>query len=400
MRAPGEEFLVQPALPIYLDHNATTPLDARVLEAMLPYLTEQFGNAASRTHPYGWIAAQAVDRARQRLAAGIGAEPDELVFTSGATESCNTAIKGVAWSLAGRGRHLVTCTTEHRAVLDPHRRLGREGWDVTVLPVDGLGRVAPDAVEETLRPDTVLVSIMLANNEIGTLQPVAEIAERCRARGVLLHCDVTQAVGKVHVGVRELGADLLSFSAHKLYGPKGVGALVVRHRKPRLRLEPLLDGGGHEGGLRAGTLNVAGIAGFARALELCLEGQEAEAGRQAALRDRLRDRILAGLEGVVENGHPTERLPNTLNLSFEGVDGGALLLGLGDIAVSTGSACSSAQAEPSHVLLAIGRSRRQAASSLRFSLGRGTSAEEVDSAAASVVRVVDTLRCQARWRPA
>lgn len=391
---------MQPALPIYLDHNATTPLDARVLEAMLPYLTEHFGNAASRTHPYGWLAAQAVERARQRLAAGIGAEPDELVFTSGATESCNAAIKGVAWSLAGRGRHLVTCATEHRAVLDPHRRLEREGWEVTVLPVDGRGRVAPAAVEEALRPDTVLVSVMLANNEIGTLQPIAAIAERCRAHGVLLHCDATQAVGKVRVDVRELGADLLSFSAHKLYGPKGVGALVVRRRRPKLRLEPLLDGGGHEGGLRAGTLNVPGIVGFARALELCLEGREVEAGRQAALRERLREGILAGLEGVVENGHPAERLPNTLNLSFEGVDGGTLHLGLSELAISSGSACSSAQAEPSHVLLAIGRSRRLASASLRFSLGRGTSAADVDTAAASVVRVVGNLRSQSRWRPA
>jgi len=391
---------VQPALPIYLDHNATTPLDARVLEAMLPYLTEHFGNAASRTHPYGWLAARAVERARQRIGVGIGAEPDELVFTSGATESCNAAIKGVAWSLAGRGRHLVTCATEHRAVLDPHRRLEREGWEVTVLPVDGYGRVTPEAVEEALRPDTVLVSIMLANNEIGTLQPVAPIAARCRAHGVLVHCDATQAVGKVRVDIRELGVDLLSFSGHKLYGPKGVGVLVVRRRTPRLRLAPLLDGGGHEEGLRPGTLNVPGIVGLARALELSEELREVEARRQAALRDRLRERILSELAGVVDNGHPTERLPNTLNLSFEGVDGGALLLGLGEIGVSSGSACSSAQAAPSHVLLALGRSRRLASASLRFSLGRGTSAADVDTAAASVVRVVSTLRSQSRWQPA
>ncbi|HPC81754.1 MAG TPA: cysteine desulfurase family protein [Thermoanaerobaculaceae bacterium] len=391
---------MHPVSPIYLDHNATTPLDPRVLEAMLPYLTEHFGNAASRTHPFGWAAARAVDRARQSVAAGLGAGPDEVVFTSGATESCNTAIKGVAWALAGRGRHLVTCATEHQAVLDPHRRLGREGWEVTVLPVDGWGRVAPEAVEAAIGPGTVLVSVMLANNEIGTLQPIAAIAERCRARGVLLHCDATQAVGKIPVDVRALGVDLLSLSAHKLYGPKGVGALVVRRRKPRLRLAPLLDGGGHEDGLRAGTLNVPGIVGMARALELCLDGQQAEAARQAALRDRLRDRILARLEGVLENGHPTERLPNTLNLSFEGVDGGALLLGLSDLAVSSGSACSSARAEPSHVLLAIGRSRSLAAASLRFSLGRGTTAEDVERAAASVVRVVGALRSQSRWRPA
>lgn len=391
---------MNPELPIYLDHNATTPLDPRVLEAMLPFLTEHFGNAASRTHPYGWAAAQAVDSARQRLAVKLGAEPDEILFTSGATESCNTAIKGVAWSLEGRGRHLVTCATEHRAVLDPHRRLGREGWEVTVLPVDGRGRVEPGAVEEAIRPDTVLVSVMLANNEIGTLQPIAEIADRCRARGVLLHCDATQAVGKVRVDVRELSVDLLSFSAHKLYGPKGVGALVVRRRRPRLRLQPLLDGGGHEQGMRAGTLNVPGIAGFARALELCEEGRESEAGRLAAMRDRLRDGILAELDGVLENGHPSERLPNTLNLSFEGVDGGALLLGLRKLAVSSGSACSSAQAEPSHVLLAIGRSRSQAAASLRFSLGRSTTGAQVAVAAAEVVREVQAQRSRASLRPA
>lgn len=385
-----------PALPVYLDYNATTPLDPTVLEAMLPFLTEHFGNAASRTHPYGWVASQAVERARQQLAASIGAEPDELVFTSGATEACNTAIKGVAWALAGRGRHLVTCATEHQAVLDPHRRLGREGWEVTVLGVDSFGRLLPEAVAEALRPDTVLVSVMLANNETGTLQPVAAIAERCRERGVLLHCDATQAVGKIPVDVRELGIDLLSFSAHKLYGPKGIGALVVRRRRPRLPLQPLLDGGGHEGGLRAGTLNVPGVVGFARALELCLSDRDAEANRLAALRDKLRAGIVSRLDGVLENGHPTERLPNTLNLSFEDVDGGALLLGMTEVAVSSGAACSSGRAEPSHVLLAMGRSRRQAAASIRFSLGRGTTAEHVDAAAASAVRVVSRLRQQQR----
>lgn len=389
-----------PPAPVYLDHNATTPLDERVLEAMLPYLREHFGNPASRSHPYGWTAAAAVDQARQRLAAGIGAQPDELVFTSGATESNNLAIKGAAWALADRGRHIVTCATEHRAVLDPCARLAREGWEVTVLPVDGWGRVSPEQVAAALRADTVLVSVMLANNEIGSLQPVAAIARVCRERGVLLHCDATQAVGRIAIDTAALGADLLSFSAHKLYGPKGVGALVVRRRKPRLRLMPLLDGGGHEQGMRSGTLNVAGIVGLARAVEVCLETLEGEGVRQADLVDRLRNGICSQVEGIVENGHPTQRLPNTLNLSFAGVDGGALVLGVKEIAVSSGSACSSAEPEPSHVLLAIGRSRHLANASLRFSVGRSTTAGGIDVAVVSVVRTLRELRAHSRWRPA
>lgn len=388
-----------PRAPVYLDHNATTPLDERVFEAMLPFLREHFGNPASRTHPYGWAAAKAVDEARQRLAAGIGAQPDEVVFTSGATESCNLAIKGLARALADRGRHIVTCATEHRAVLDPCDRLAREGWEVSVLPVDGWGCVTPEQVEAVLRPDTVLVSVMLANNEIGTLQPVAAIAQACRDRSVLVHCDATQAVGRIAVDMAGLGADLLSFSAHKLYGPKGIGALVVRRRRPRLRLEPLLDGGGHEQGMRSGTLNVAGIVGLARAVELCLEILVDEGARQVALVHRLREGICSQLEGVVENGHPTERLPNTLNLSFAGVDGGALILGVKEIAVSSGSACSSADPAPSHVLLAIGRSRQMAAASLRFSLGRATTSGDIDVAVASVVRTVRDLQARSRWRP-
>ncbi|HNX50484.1 MAG TPA: cysteine desulfurase family protein [Thermoanaerobaculaceae bacterium] len=392
--------MVTRPLPVYLDHNATTPLDERALEAMLPYLKELFGNPASRTHPYGWAAARAVDQARQQLAAGVGAQPDELVFTSGATESCNLAIKGVAWTLANRGRHLVTCASEHRAVLDSFARLAREGWDVTVLPVDASGRVTPAQVMAALRPDTVGVSIMLANNEVGSIQPVADIAEGCRERGVLFFCDATQAAGKIPVDVAELGTDLLAFSAHKLYGPKGIGALVVRRRKPRLRLLPLLDGGGHEQGMRSGTLNVAGIVGFARALELGLQTLDKEGRRQKTLRDRLRAGILEQLDGVLENGDAAERLPNTLNLSFAGVDGGALILGAKEIAVSSGSACSSAEPEPSHVLLAIGRSRPLASASLRFSLGRSTSDADIDVAIASVVRTVGELRARGRWRPA
>jgi len=379
-------------LPIYMDHNATTPVDPRVVEAMLPCFTEQFGNPASRTHAFGWAAARLVDRSRQRIAAGLGATPEEVVFTSGATEANNLAIRGVAASLRSRGDHLVTCATEHRAVLDPCQRLQREGFEVTVLPVDGDGRLSPERVREALTERTILVSVMLANNEIGTLHPVGEIAAACRERGVLLHCDATQAVGKVPVAVDELGVDMLSLSAHKLYGPKGVGALYLRRRRPRLQPSPILDGGGHEQGWRSGTLNVPGIVGFARALELALADLEPEATRLAALRDRLQERITARLDGALVNGHPRERLPNTLNVSFAGVDGNALLVGLHEVALSSGSACTSADPRPSHVLAAIGRTKALAAASLRFSLGRGNSEAEVDVVADAVVREVTRLR--------
>jgi cysteine desulfurase len=378
--------------PIYLDHNATTPVDPRVLEAMLPVFTEHFGNPASRTHAYGWAAARLVERSRERVAAALGARPDEVVFTSGATESNNLAIKGVAWSLAGRGRHLVTVATEHKAVLDPCRRLEAEGFEVTVLPVDRHGRVAPEQVAAALRRDTVLVSVMLANNETGTLQPLAAIAAVCRAASVPLHTDATQAVGKIVVDVGALGVDLLSLSGHKLYGPRGIGALIVRRQRPRLRLVPLLDGGGHEAGVRSGTLNTPAIVGLARALEIASGELDSEGRRLATLRERLRDAIAGGLDGVHENGHPSERLPNTLNLSFEGVDGNALLVGLSELAVSSGSACTSAEPKPSHVLAALGVPPALAAASLRFSLGRGNTEAEVDAAAAAVCRVVAGLR--------
>jgi cysteine desulfurase len=378
--------------PIYLDHNATTPVDPRVLEAMLPVFTEHFGNPASRTHAYGWAAARLVERSRERVAAALGARPDEVVFTSGATESNNLAIKGVAWSLAGRGRHLVTVATEHKAVLDPCRRLEAEGFEVTVLPVDRHGRVAPEQVAAALRRDTVLVSVMLANNETGTLQPLAAIAAVCRAASVPLHTDATQAVGKIVVDVGALGVDLLSLSGHKLYGPRGIGALIVRRQRPRLRLVPLLDGGGHEAGARSGTLNTPGIVGLARALEIAGAELADEGRRLATLRERLHGAIAGGLDGVHENGHPSERLPNTLNLSFEGVDGNALLVGLSELAVSSGSACTSAEPKPSHVLAALGVPPALAAASLRFSLGRGNTEAEVDAAAAAVCRVVAGLR--------
>jgi cysteine desulfurase len=378
--------------PIYLDYNATTPVDPRVLEAMLPVFTEHFGNPASRTHAYGWAAARLVERSRERVAAALGARPDEVVFTSGATESNNLAIKGVAWSLAGRGRHLVTVATEHKAVLDPCRRLEAEGFEVTVLPVDRHGRVAPEQVAAALRRDTVLVSVMLANNETGTLQPLAAIAAVCRAASVPLHTDATQAVGKIAVDVGALGVDLLSLSGHKLYGPRGIGALIVRRQRPRLRLVPLLDGGGHEAGVRSGTLNTPAIVGLARALEIASGELDSEGRRLATLRERLHGAIAGGLDGVHENGHPSERLPNTLNLSFEGVDGNALLVGLSELAVSSGSACTSAEPKPSHVLAALGVPPALAAASLRFSLGRGNTEAEVDAAAAAVCRVVAGLR--------
>ncbi len=383
-------------MPIYMDHNATTPVDPRVLEAMLPCFSEHFGNAASRTHPYGWAAAKLAEQARESIAAAIGAHPEEVIFTSGATESNNLAIKGAAWALAQRGHGIVTCATEHKAVLDPCAALSRAGCAVTVLRVDRDGRVDPERLADALTPGTVLASVMRANNETGTLQPIREIAAACRERGVLLHCDATQAVGKVPLDVADLGVDLMSLSAHKLYGPKGVGALYIRRRTPRVRLVPLLDGGGHEQGVRSGTLNVAGAVGLARALEIALAEMADEGARLAGLRDRLCERLCASLPGVTVNGHPTERLPNTANLSFAGVDGAALLVGLAEVAVASGSACTSADPRPSHVLLAMGRSKELANASIRFSLGRSNGATDVDVVAAAVVREVTRLRAQAR----
>ncbi len=382
--------------PIYMDHNATTPVDPRVVDAMLPCMTVNFGNPASRTHPYGWAAAKLAERAREMLAAGIGAHPEEIVFTSGATESNNLAIKGVAWALAGRGDHVVTCATEHRAVLDPCRALARSGGTVTVLPVDASGRLDRARLAAAITPRTILVSVMLANNETGVLHPIRELAEVCREHRVCLHCDATQAVGKIPVDVNALGVDLLSFSAHKIYGPKGVGALYVRRRTPKLNLVPLLDGGGHEGGIRSGTLDVPGVVGFARALELCLAGLPAERERLARLRDRLEEAIVSRLPTVTVNGAPGERLPNTSNLSFADVDGAALLVGLKEVAVSSGSACTSADPRPSHVLLALGRSKALANASIRFSLGRSNTPDEVEIVAEAVVREVTRLRRQAR----
>jgi cysteine desulfurase len=378
--------------PIYLDNNATTRVDPRVLQAMLPWFSEHFGNPASRQHAFGRKAEEAVEAARAEVAGLIGASPREIVFTSGATESDNLALKGVAWANRHRGDHLVTAVTEHRAVLDTARRLEREGFRVTYLNVDRFGRVSAEQVEEALTDRTILVSLMAANNEVGTLHPIEAIGAVCKRRGVLFHCDAVQAAGKVALDVERMGIDLASLSAHKMYGPKGVGALYVRKQAPRVRIEPLIDGGGHERGLRSGTLNVPGIVGFGRACVLCQEELAAEAERLTALRERLRRGIMDALEGVTLNGHPSERLPGNLNLSFDWVRGEALLMGLRGVAVSSGSACTSANPEPSYVLRALGVDEERAHGSLRFGLGRFNTALEVEEVIAEVVRVVRHLR--------
>jgi cysteine desulfurase len=379
-------------LPIYLDNNSTTRVDPRVVEAMLPYFTEQYGNAASRTHGFGRRAAEAVEEARAQIAHLIGSDAREIIFTSGATESNNLALKGAAGMYRRKGNHLITAVTEHRAVLDPCRRLEHEGCRVTFLPVDEYGRVTPAQVAEALTDETILVSIMAANNEIGTLQPVQDIGRLCKERGVLFHCDAAQAAGKVPLNVEDLGVDLLSLSAHKIYGPKGVGALYVRRRDPVVRLEPLFDGGGHERRLRSGTLPVPLIVGFGVACQLCEQEMAAEAERLTRLRERLRHGIMDRLEEVYLNGHATERLPGNLNLSFAYIHGDALMMNLRNVALSSGSACTSAEPEPSYVLRALGRSDELAHGSLRFGLGRFTTEEEIDYVADAVVEAVRHLR--------
>ena len=364
-------------LPVYLDWNATTPVDPRVVEAMLPCFTRDFGNAASASHAYGWKAGALVKVAREALAAAIGATAGEIVFTSGATESNGLALLGAARANRDRGDHVVVAATEHRAVLDHARRLESEGFRLTVVPPETDGRIAVLRVAEALGEGTVLVSVMAANNETGALNPVGEIGALCRERGALFHTDAAQAFGKVLLDVRSIGADLVSLSAHKICGPKGVGALWVRPGRPRVRLEAQLLGGGHERGLRSGTLNVPGIVGFGEAARIAAAGLAAEAGRLRALRDRLEEEILAGVPGARRNGPSAERLPNTLNVLFPGVDAGKLMLEARDVAVSSGSACSSASPEPSHVLLAMGLSAAEARSSVRISLGRLTTEEEV-----------------------
>ena len=381
-----------PDLPIYLDHHATTPVDPRVVEAMLPFFTERFGNASSRHHAFGWTARDAVAAARRQVADLIAADPREICFTSGATESDNLAVRGVAAADPRRPLHVVTMTTEHHAVLDPCRRLEREGIEVTRVPPrpDGLCDVA--GLERALRPHTRLVSVMAANNEIGVLQPVARIAALTRPRGIVLHTDAAQAVGKVPVDVDALGVDLLSCTAHKMNGPKGIGALYVRRRRPRLAIDPLVDGGGHEQGLRSGTLNVPGIVGFGAAAAICRAELDAEGARVGDLRDRLLAGLRDRLDGVIVNGSLKARLPHNLNVSFAGIEGESLLVGLDDVAVSSGAACTSVNPEPSHVLNAIGVSDELARASLRFGLGRTTTQEEIDYAIDKVAGLVTRLR--------
>jgi len=384
--------MTRTARPIYLDCHATTPLDPRVLEAMLPWFTEHFGNPASSGHVYGWEAEAAVQRSREVIAAGIHATPEEIVFTSGATEANNLAIKGVAEAYFNRGRHLVTVQTEHSAVLDPCRYLESLGFEVTYLPVQSNGLVDVAELARSLREDTILVSVMAANNEIGVLQPLAEIGACCRDRGVLFHTDAAQAIGKIDLDVQAQPIDLLSMTAHKVYGPKGIGALYVRRRNPRVALAAQLHGGGHERGRRSGTLYPPQIVGFAKALELAWQHQTSEQASLQALRDRLWQSLQA-LPGVQLNGHPTQRLAHNLNISVTGVDGQALLLGLKNVvAVSSGAACSSTSTAPSHVLKAIGHSDELAYASLRFGLGRFNTVAEIDQVAQACRATIAALR--------
>ncbi|OGG96949.1 MAG: IscS subfamily cysteine desulfurase [Candidatus Lambdaproteobacteria bacterium RIFOXYD2_FULL_50_16] len=378
--------------PIYLDYSATTPVDPRVLEKMLPYFGEVFGNAASRNHQFGWAAEQGVEEGREQIAQLIGAQGKEIIITSGATESDNLAILGVAEMYGKKGNHIITCVTEHKAVLDPAHYLESKGFEVTFLPVDPQGMIDLKALEAAITDQTILISLMAANNEIGTLHPLKEIGQLAKAKGVLFHCDATQAAGKIKLNVEEMGIDLMSLSAHKMYGPKGVGALYVRRRQPRVRLAPILHGGGHERGMRSGTLNVPGIVGFGEACRLARLELEEEAVKMIALRERLYQGLAAKLDYLYLNGHPTQRLPGNLNLSFAFVEGESLMMGLEFIAVSSGSACTSASLEPSYVLRALGIGDDLAHCSIRFSLGRFTTEEEIDRTIEQVVATVTRLR--------
>jgi cysteine desulfurase len=379
-------------LPIYMDNHATTPVDPRVFEAMTPYFTGVFGNAASRNHVFGWQAEEAVEKARKQVADLIGANPKEVVFTSGATESDNLALKGIAEMYAEKGNHIITAATEHKAILDTSKRLEKNGYRVTYLPVQENGMVDLDMLRDAITDKTVLISIMYANNEIGVVQPVAEIGKIAREKGVLFHSDAVQAAGKVPVNVLKDNIDLASISGHKMYGPKGVGALYVRRRNPRVQLTAQMDGGGHERGMRSGTLNVPSIVGLGKAAELCMQEMPQESKRMAYLRDKLKDKLLSELDEVYINGSIEHRLPNNLNISFAYVEGESLLMGINDIAVSSGSACTSATLEPSYVLKALGAGDDLAHSSIRFGLGRFNTEDEVDYVGDKVVSVVRKLR--------
>lgn len=379
-------------LPIYLDYHATTPVDPEVLKTMLPYFTDVFGNAASRNHEFGWTAEAAVEKARKQIAHLIGASEKEMIFTSGATESNNIALLGVADMYREKGNHIITSPIEHKSILDTCHFLEKKGCKITYLPVDQYGQVSAESVRQAITPETILVSIMAANNEIGTVNPIAEIGRVCKEKGVLFHSDAVQAAGKYPLNVEEMGVDLLSLTAHKIYGPKGVASLYVRRKNPRVRLSSLIHGGGHERGMRSGTLNVPGIVGFGKAAELAEKLLTEEPKRIAKLRDRLWAGIQKELDEVYLNGHPVERLPNNLNVSFAFVEGESLMMGMKELAVSSGSACTSASLEPSYVLKSIGVGEDLAHTSIRFGLGRFTTEEEVDYATKSVVATVKKLR--------
>jgi cysteine desulfurase len=379
-------------LPIYFDNHATTKVDPRVVAAMTPYFTDIYGNAASRNHEYGWKAEEAVENGRAQVAKLINATPKEIVFTSGATESTNLAIKGVAQMYREKGNHIITQVTEHKATLDTCKSLEKFGYEVTYLPVEKDGRINLDDLRKAITPKTILISIMYANNEIGTVQPVAEIGKIAKEKGVFFHVDGVQAIGKIPVDVQKDGIDLMSISAHKLYGPKGVGALYVRRKNPRVQLAAQIDGGGHERGMRSGTLNVPGIVGLGKACELCGEEMAQESARLSKMRDRLRESIMSRLDETFINGSETHRLPHNINISFAYVEGESLLMGINDIAVSSGSACTSATLEPSYVLKALGVGEDLAHTSIRFGLGRFNTDEEVDYVADRVVETVSRLR--------
>lgn len=379
--------------PIYLDNHSTTPMDPRVLEVMLPYFTEKFGNAASRNHAFGWEAEEAVENARKQIAKLIHADAKEIVFTSGATESDNLALKGVVEMYHEKGDHIITSATEHRAVLDTAKALeAKRGIKVTYLPVDKFGMVNPEDVRNAITDKTILISVMFANNEIGTINPLKEIGKIAKEKGVLFHCDATQGVGKVPINVQEMGIDLMSFTGHKIYGPKGIGALYVRKKNPRVRIAAQMDGGGHERGMRSGTLNVPGIVGFGAACALAQKEMPEESARLRGLRDKLKKTLETELDEVYVNGSLEHRLPHNLNISFAYVEGESLLMGINDVAVSSGSACTSATLEPSYVLKALGAGDDLAHSSIRFGLGRFNTEEEIDYVGNKVVEVVKKLR--------
>jgi cysteine desulfurase len=379
-------------LPIYLDNHATTPADPRVVDAMLPYFTEKFGNSASRNHAFGWAAEEAVEIARAQIAKLINASPKEIIFTSGATESNNLAIKGVAEMYREKGNHIITQVTEHKAVLDTCKRLEKYGYEVTYLPVQKDGRINLDDLRKAITPKTILISIMYANNEIGVVQPIEEIGKIAKEKGVFFHVDGVQAAGKIPVDVQRDGIDLLSISAHKIYGPKGVGALYVRRKNPRVQLSAIIDGGGHERGMRSGTLNVTGIIGLGKACELCQQEMAQETAKLSRLRDRLKEGIMSKLDECYINGSMEHRLPHNINISFAFVEGESLLMGINDIAVSSGSACTSATLEPSYVLKALGVGEDLAHTSIRFGIGRFNTEEEVDYVVGRVVETVNRLR--------